>query len=161
MKTVFFFVAIFIILSCSAQRKYGIVNSYGFSQVVYPGNIPGDQPHVRPDTAFIVYMEIKKAILPQWKSAIILGKPYKVLTEKVASPAQVGIVKGDNDSAVISTAKSNYLWRLSLEKTSSFQDSKKCLKTKTASILLKGRSKKKTVYYTVDSIKELLPQMNE
>lgn len=143
----------------NAQCKYGIEKSFAFWRPQYPGNIPTEGVAKRrggPDSIFMVYLIVNKNSNPGWTNAVVNNQYYSVLQTKVASPATVGVLVNQNDTIIIKAAKNKSIWQLTLEKSdnpppNSFKAEK------TASILLKGRFRKKNVTYVVKPIKALQP----
>ena len=157
MKTLLFFLFCALSIASIAQcSKYGITKSYAYWQLQYPGNISTeeDQHHKERDTLFIVYIEVSKAVKPNWKNAVVGINKYTILQSKVASPVNVGVLKNQSDSTVLNAKKKNQIWQLTLENPTPVVQKSEPINSE---IKLKGMWHNKRVNYRIKPINELMP----
>lgn len=158
MKTFIILLLTVLSLSSCAQIKYGIVKAHAYSKPVIPGIISDEDPHKKPDTIYLVYLETTSKSAVKWSKAYIGNSTYNVLPRNVDAPYNIGILSDKSDSTILRVRRLNKLVQLTLEKTDAGNNSGKGINN-SRQILLKGRAKNKAVNYRAKVIGTLRPTM--
>ena len=143
------------VASCS-QTKVGILRSYAFSRLEFPGMVTVNERSRGADTSYVVYLEANKSDSIICNKAIINGSCYNVITSKIENAVLVGILSSNNDTASISAKPENNLWQLNLEKTSSCLERESSITTNV--ILLHLMNGKKIIQLSIKPIIQLQPR---
>lgn len=140
-----------------SQSSYGIKNIQGFYTEKLPGNIPvdenGNSLFKGPDTLIVIYVETSGKG-PEWKMAWWGGKNYSITSSLILQTLyEAGTKLKDSKRIILSPAKGNKLWKLSLQVC----EKKIYLpqKIKPGQLLLKGKYLNKTIYRKIDSLVQL------
>jgi hypothetical protein len=117
---ILFFMLASMLTGCG-MTKYGISEAWVFTEEKFRGNIQVDNDDGIPAAKGVmietnIFLETTTSEQPEWTSAEINGKQYKIKEATlVKSPFDVGKKKTDETPVTISTTAGNYLYRLSVE----------------------------------------------
>lgn len=108
-----------VCLTSCAQSKNLVIKSYAFMSVSRPGTIAVDENgkplNAGEDTTFIIYVETKKTVSPEWKYAWKNDKFYTLNYSLVEQKSvRAGKNKLSGEEITISATGSNKLWLLQL-----------------------------------------------
>ncbi len=159
MKLLSILFLVVITLSSCAQGKYGVVKTKAYYVVLAPGNVPVDDRGMAmnyADTVYSIFLESKPRNAPEWKTAWVNGKTYNVLSSVMATPYIAGMQANGEEQVTLSSAKTNQLIQLNLEKKGRQPMPVKYRKQAGRNrILIEGVQNDKKVYLTVDTVAQI------
>lgn len=152
-------IIILIALSfCSRAQTYNIVRAQAFFRTSTAGNIPVDEggsPTSHGVTKdYLIYLETKGLVLPQWETAYINGLPFSIRTVAITqTPVTIGALKGQKTPVIITKAKDHQLWQLVFSSQQNAEDLQSSEKTQV--ITLRGTFRNKPITYKIPKAQEL------
>ena len=158
---VLFFPLLLLLCFCTKAQSYNIIKSQAFFRTSTAGNIPVAENGKPTDKGitkdYLIYVETKGTLFPQWETAYIDGLPYSIRTVEVTNtPVKLGPLKGQKEPVTVNKRSGNRLWQLAL--TPQQTEARQTARTQT--ITLSGTFRNKSFNYQITKVQELAKRFN-